>query len=125
MRILYFGYLNLGHHLYDTRLRAVSPRDLHDSLNRPDGTLTPYLVRRRGGYIEATKQPQGHARLHHLWGWSVVAWWDRTGDRRLGSNSAFLVEHPKLSFDEVITLGAKAFPSVWQRQTEQLVEVNE
>lgn len=126
-RVLYFGCAlpATGHSLYDARWERIYESNLPDALKRPDGTMTPYLTRGRGGYVEAIKQPQGHARLNHLWGWSVVAWWDRTVDERMGSNSAFLVEQPMLSFDEVVELGAKTFSAVWKRQTTPLVEVSE
>lgn len=47
-------------------------------------------------------------------GWTLVAWWDRSGDHRGGSIAAF-------AFDEVLTPDAaeararELFPAVWQR----------
>lgn len=61
-------------------------------------------------------QPQGKARvtLHH--GWTLMAFWDRSGDSRFGSYSIFLAEGV-FSFDEMVAFASARFPSVWQRIT--------
>lgn len=38
------------------------------------------------------RQTEGRATVTHLRGWTIVAWWDRAGDSRPNSNSAFLMK---------------------------------
>jgi len=62
------------------------------------------------------KQVQGHARLTHHNGWTILAFWDRTGDSRGNSNSAFL-EQGEHSFDEMVAKAKATFPKIWERFT--------
>jgi len=54
------------------------------------------------------------AYLHHVAGWTVVAWWDRSEDDRHGSNAVFLApgEH---AFEAMLDLARKAFPREMER----------
>ena len=124
--IYYFGcWDGPGHFLWSTDGRTFRRNEpLPPSLRRLDGTLCgdPALADhggRRSGeplYWPATerRQPQGVARLHHVDGWTVLAWWDRSGDSRGGSNSAFVAEGT-LGAGVIATLGAVAFPGIWAR----------
>lgn len=47
-------------------------------------------------------------------GWSVLAWWDTSGDNRPGSNSA-LVAEGRFSFDEMVAAGREQYPWVFDR----------
>lgn len=59
-------------------------------------------------------QPQGAANLVHEAGQTILAFWDRTGDKRFGSNSAFLLPGT-LDFDEAVAAARRAFPRIWAR----------
>lgn len=68
-----------------------------------------------GGFPDAfAPEPEGVRYHDQRDGWTLVAWWDRSGDRRGGSVAAF-------AFDETLTPDAaeararELFPSVWQR----------
>lgn len=67
-------------------------------------------------------ETQGAAALYHRAGHTCLAWWDRTGDRRGGSNSALIVDRV-CSAEDVLAEGARAFPGVMQRQTAPIVVV--
>lgn len=45
---------------------------------------------------------------------SLVTFWDRTGDGRPGSNSAFVMRGTHTA-DEVLAAAREAFPSLWRR----------
>lgn len=57
---------------------------------------------------------QGLAALVHQKGWTVLAFCDRSVDRRPGSVSAFGAEGTH-SFDEMVAQARSLFPSVWAR----------
>lgn len=60
------------------------------------------------------EQVQGLARLHRVEGWTLIAFWDRSGDSRFASNSALLVfgEH---TFEEMVGIFEKSYPKQWSR----------
>lgn len=130
MRSFYFGSTGDGHFLYTPtgeRLRradaiATLPPEFAGGFGPgkapsargvgPDQTLCP---EKRAG------QPQGVARLHHALApdgtpWTAIAFWDRTGDSRPGSNSAFLFEGT-LTFEAACAAAFEHFPAVWRRMT--------
>lgn len=122
--ILFFGVApgdSAGHHLYETagaermrwfRGKERLPEVLRES--RLDGCYAPYQHTRHGGDPFAAIQTQGHARLTHVAGWTVIAWWDRTGDSRGGCNSALLI--PALvGWEQGLELGRAACPALFQR----------
>ncbi len=55
-------------------------------------------------------------RLVHVQGWTALAFWDRSSDRRGGSNSAILAAGT-LDFEAMVAIAADNFPSVWARIT--------
>jgi hypothetical protein len=61
------------------------------------------------------EQEQGAAALRYRDGWSCLAWWDRSGDARYGSNTA-LFAHGIHSFRSMLELLAQHYPQVESRQ---------
>jgi len=61
-------------------------------------------------------QPEGFATVTRVAGLTIVAFWDRSGDRRFGSNSAFVADGEHC-FDEVMAAAREAFPSIFKRFT--------
>jgi hypothetical protein len=107
--VLFFGCVGFGtagHFLRAPGWRHVPSRCVPDSLQptRLDGQLAP----------KDPHQREGRARLHHLDGWTVVAWWDRSVDTRMNSNSALLVRGTH-SFAAVLLAAADAFPELLPR----------
>lgn len=113
--VFYFGCWSesqTGHYIY---------RPGGDSTFKPP-ELPPRLLPRYldGAYCysgrERGHQPLGAALIHHVFGWTVMAFWDRSADQRPGSNAAFLAEGEH-DFDTMCRLAGEHFPSVWQRIT--------
>lgn len=71
-------------------------------------------------YPAQDEQVQGACKLRHREGWSAVAFWDRSVDRRFGSNSVFLFEAVELSFERAMQLAEEFFPWVTRRLGFQL-----
>src|SRR5690349_11829936 len=89
----YFGCLNgPGHYLFDVHGRNAERRVPADFPCRPtafDGTFLP----------PGLPQIEGRASLVHFNGWTVLAFWDRSVDKRGGCNSAFILRNYH-DFDE-------------------------
>lgn len=67
-------------------------------------------------YVENDEQVEGWAALHHLDGWTALAWWDRSVDTRNGSNAA-LFAPGTLDVEQVLSAGRTHFPSFMSRMT--------
>jgi hypothetical protein len=110
MRIFFFGVWapnRVGHYLYDANGRDCEPRLPDDFPMRPmrlDTGLLPF----KGEQVE------GLATHLYLNGWSIITFWDRSGDSRPGSNSAFVIDGLH-SFADCCTIAREKFPSIWAR----------
>lgn len=113
MTCWYFGVLEpptVGHYVYREGSRswdAAAPLGLRgETLDMKHTPPEP--------------QTQGLARLSALRRGAetvtILAWWDRTGDRRGNSNSALIVDR-ECTLAEMLAEGARAFPAVMARQT--------
>lgn len=113
--LLYFGaWGGPGHYLWTAEGR------------RTDDSVLPWC---RGKYrtgIDSTlcpaldgSEPEGKAALHHREGWTALAFWDRSQDQRLGSNSAFLAQGTHTA-EEILTAAREDFPSICARFTFQI-----
>lgn len=104
--IYFFGcYQNLGHYLYEPGRRYhVQNPGLPWTDGELDGGLAP----------QGEKQTLGQTALRHRAGWTALAMWDRSLDKRFNSNAVFLArgEH---SFDGMMTLAREHFPAVLAR----------
>lgn len=54
-------------------------------------------------------QREGIVRLHHVAGWTIAAWWDRSADTRLNSNAA-LVMRGAHTWEVLLAAAREAFP---------------
>ena len=102
----YFGcWVTLGHYLYDKRGDYVCGDDVGFPESSLDCKLAP-----------ETTSEQGVAKHYNLAGYTLLAFWDRSVDRRPGGNSVFILPGC-LGFDESIAAATQAFPKVWARFT--------
>ncbi len=84
-----------------------------------DGGFAPRI--RRGVVMVERSQvspgeelPEGHAALHHMNGWTVISFWDRSVDDRGASCSSFVVEG-ELPWAEAWEAAKTTFPTVVAR----------
>lgn len=68
-----------------------------------------------GRFAPRNTSKAGVCTLTYLEGWSILAWWDYSVDKRPGSNSA-LVAKGTHSFDQMMLLLNSEFPNVANRQ---------
>lgn len=117
----YFGCSKLkprdpvGHYLHDNNLRH--DWDVEKGLpvlwrnGKIDGGFAARVYQPNGDSIEA---PQGQARWMMCQGWTLISFWDRTGDSRPGSSSTFISkEH--LTFEQMVAIAKEEFPQIWNR----------
>lgn len=109
---------DLGHFLWPPALvttvhenppfQAAHPNWLRS--NFLDGLYAPHDV----------KEQERVATLNHIGGWTVLAFWDRSGDKRGASNGAFILSG-RLSFEAAVTRAEAAFPTICARFPTPLV----
>jgi hypothetical protein len=98
---------HLGHHLYDRNLHIIYE---HPGRNLPgwmyhclDATLAP-----------PDSQEERIATLSYLAGWTVLAFWDRSGDKR-GQSNAAIVSPGIRTFEYMVELLRAGFPLIHGR----------
>lgn len=69
-------------------------------------------------------EPQGVAAIHHLDGWTAVAFYDRTFDRRYNCGSVFFLRGD-LIFPAALAAARAAFPALFQRFAFSIVPIAE
>lgn len=101
---LYFGCVGRpGHYVFTPDLRHSDDTNTR-WLSYLDGKLPP----------DDSTQTQGIARLHHFVGCTLIAFWDRSVDKRGGCNSVFALPG-KLTFEQARDAAQRAFPNIWNR----------
>ena len=103
MEVLYFGCIKeAGHYLHNTK----GKRSLDFSVvpwPKIDGVLCPeYTIK------------EGASKLHHKDGWTALAFWDYSVDKRPGSNSVFFAEGIH-GFEHMIQFGKDYFGQIMER----------
>ena len=113
MKVYYFGcwgetgpsLCSPGQHKVHSE-RHATPWESHDAV------LCPGYVR----LYENGPQIEGEAALHHKGGWTALAFWDRSVDKRGGCNSVFFAEGT-YGPAAVLEIAREHFPEVWVRFT--------
>lgn len=122
----YFGCRNRpGHYLFDVHFRLTpygGPKELPWKEREIDGRLCPNW--RAKGKHRNGPEIEGNALLHHKEGWTALAFWDRSVDRRGACNSVFFFEGTH-TFEEAVELARATFPGVWSRFTFEVIDVSE
>lgn len=119
--LLYFGCRREhGHYFY------IEDTDHWDNKTlRPEGIPDEIRSSVDGDYyVPNNDQVQGPARIIHLFGWTLLGFWDRSIDDRFGSKSIFLAKGD-FNFVEMVNLAQERFPSVWARLTFEVTEWKE
>lgn len=116
----YFGCSKLrpkdpvGHYMHNNQLRHDwdAENDLPESWRggKIDGGFAPKEFADR----DKKEAPQGQALWVQCEGWTLISFWDRSGDSRGGSSSTFISkEH--LTFDQMVAVAKEEFPQLWKR----------
>jgi hypothetical protein len=75
----------------------------------------PFFPHCDGAFCPTHTQKEGVVQLtHHRDDWTILAFWDRSVDKRAGSHSTFMIQE-KLNKDEMIIRAKEAFPTIWAR----------
>jgi hypothetical protein len=108
--LYYFGcWREAGHHLHDSSGRLVhSVGPFGYFGEKLDSTFAP-KDEPRAGYQDETRTS-----LTHYQGWTVLAMWDRSCDKRPGSNAAFVIEGEKTEL-EMWALASEHYPQIVAR----------
>lgn len=116
--IFYFGCWSpskSGHYLYfpgglnaERQLPIDFPIARYETL---DGGLLPNRL----------PQLEGKATFVNINGWTIITFWDFSGDSRPGSNSSFVMRGV-FTFGEACGLARHAFSEIWKRFKFEVVE---
>jgi hypothetical protein len=109
LRPYYFGVAvgdQAGHHLYGED--GFWPK-------RPEREELPFtLARLDGEFCPNVTRQEGVAKITWENGWTILSFWDQSGDHRPGSHSTFLFPGV-LRFEQIETEAARVFPKIWAR----------
>lgn len=72
---------------------------------------------------DARDETEGHAFVTHTNNLTVLAFWDRSGDKRGASNTAFICPGT-LTFAQIVRVARFTWPGVWSRFHFAVVEVD-
>jgi len=119
---MFFGcWGQLGHYLW---LPIGKTAVLSLPWQNIDGALTPGKrpwLRYNDHTVPSEEQIEGLAQLHHRSEWTALAWWDRSVDKRHGSNAVIFAKGT-FTFDQMLVIGREHFPSVFARFTYEIRE---
>lgn len=66
------------------------------------------------------EQIEGRTVLSHIGNWTIISFWDRSVDKRPGSNASFVIRGKK-TLDEAKEIAKAEFPSIYNRFTFPLI----
>lgn len=108
----YYGcFDNIGHHLYNTHYDRINmttqlPDDFPVFASALDGAFL---------FPKGMTQ-EGNASWVLIGNWTIISFSDRSVDKRLGSNSSFVIRG-RHTFDAAVELAKATFQQIWQRFT--------
>lgn len=109
-----------GHFIRDERGEMTSDRAI--GLPWPEGRLDGPLCPGYIGPYKRADETEGRAALHYHGGWTALAFWDRSEDRRGGCCCVFLAKG-LLSGNAMVAACRERFPKHFQRFTFEVVIV--
>jgi hypothetical protein len=116
--VYYFGCWEQAGH-YWRAPHYKSHFDIEDRVGsnihpRIDSGFCPGSIPGKSQFDRSRPEVQGEACLHHVDGWTILSFWDRSVDRRGCSNSSFVVLGT-WTMDDVLDVARTKFPSVLNR----------
>ena len=128
MKMYYFGpWDRPGHYLHDEHgySRGRAEGAMPWTLGQMDGDLQPH-------FANCAKTPtypdrhcncpcgkEGPALIHHKDGWTALAFWDRSVDKRGACCSVYLAEGA-FDFDQMVALARTRFAVRWNKMSFQV-----
>lgn len=121
--VVYFGVRapHVGHYFYRADLAAPQhersvplPRELLAGGVDARWCYANPVPGRWHQHTASARQTEGVVHLHHAHGWTIAAWWDRSGDKRPGSNAALFVRG-EVDYATALKRGREAFPREFAR----------
>ena len=123
----YFGCWEQSGHFWRSKSGYDEERRIETRVPAPlrrghiDGNFCPGAV--AGSQWKKTRaEVEGEAALHHIDGWTVLAWWDRSVDRRGACNSA-IAACGLFDFATMLAITRAQFPTVLTRRKDPPVLV--
>jgi len=111
--VYYFGCWNqAGHYLHEPSGKTIHAAGPFTD-GSLDGTFPPHIHKPGGGYREILED-ETIASLAYWRGWTVLAMWDRSVDKRGGCNAAFVAEGEH-THAEMWALARQNYPQIVAR----------
>lgn len=125
-KVYYFGcakpFSRGGHYLYAYPWADI---DLpYKNWGYIDGNYAPVKNPWQKNWYSRDEEAQGLCSVTHQDGETLIAFWDRTGDKRGACNSAFLIDKI-VDFKEGIELAQTSWPQLFKRFEEAGLELKE
>lgn len=131
--MLYFGpWDSPGHYLFWENGRSELPARVGgkqrpdefpwnemSSIHGIDCELQPGCYRKDGRWKHGD-EVEGHAALHHKVGWTALALWDRSVDRRGQSNSTYFAKGD-FTFEQMVDMAKARFAHRWNKMKFEVV----
>lgn len=123
----YFGCVDGPGHIFRgpgprTRVYALEEH-LAQLFGGLDGKLCWNSPRSDRDRFVDRNETEGRAFITHCGGWTALAFWDRSVDRRGACNSAFFVQGT-LTFAQIVWVARHCWPKIWARFTFPVIEVD-
>lgn len=112
VKMFYYGLVDNGGHGFVTNFEGGKTRDKESLLPARLHMHLPGEI--DGGLCREGRKIEGVAMIRFVEGWTVLSFWDQSGDSRPGSNSNFIAEGRR-PFAEMCALAKEWFPAFWER----------
>lgn len=127
MKMYYFGpWDSPGHYIVDECGYSIYGDKLGTLPWTPgqlDGGLQPHFAdcaKKRGyHYCNCPSGEEGPALLHHKNGWTALAFWDRSADKRGACNSVYMAEGT-FDFNQMVEMARTRFAVRWNKMAFQV-----
>lgn len=126
VEVYYFGCWDQPGHFWRSTEYAKN-RYIEDTVGpnihpRIDGGFCPGVVHPRMSQFDRKTRPEveGETAIHHIDGWTVMAFWDRSVDKRGACNSNFAARGT-YDFEQMKDIARARFPTVMNRLKFELV----
>jgi hypothetical protein len=118
---------DIGHYFWQPGPYRHGDRMLHEGRGQPwsftvDGGMQPLTTGVRRSAAGSADQVEGACALHRKDGWTAIAWWDRSKDRR-GNSCSVYAQRGEHDFAAMVAAFRESFPWAAKRMGFELVEV--